>query len=90
MIRRFRGHDSTVNTVKFNRDNTIVVTGGYDKCVKVWDCRSQAMDAIQVGKGSRRCGEGEGGEYELIVVFVLRASFTLACLARSSRTFAIA
>lgn len=25
----------------------VLVTGGYDQCVKVWDCRSRSPDAIQ-------------------------------------------
>jgi len=25
----------------------VLVTGGYDQAVKVWDCRSRSVDAIQ-------------------------------------------
>ena len=27
----------------------VLVSGGYDQAVKVWDCRSRSIDAIQVG-----------------------------------------
>lgn len=36
-----------VNAVCFNSEDTLLVTGGDDKCVKVWDCKSRSVDAIQ-------------------------------------------
>jgi mitogen-activated protein kinase organizer 1 len=31
-------------------DDSLLVTAGYDQCVKVWDCRAKTYDAIQVMK----------------------------------------
>lgn len=46
-IRRFRGHDSAVNAVTFAAEDSVVVSGGYDRAVKIWDARSNSVDAIQ-------------------------------------------
>ena len=37
----------------FSPNNDLLVSGGYDQAVKVWDCRSRSIDAIQVLKGFR-------------------------------------
>ena len=50
VIRKFRGHDGAVNSVKYSPNNEIVVSGGYDQALKVWDCRSRSVDPIQVMK----------------------------------------
>ena len=46
-IRRFRGHDSAVNAVSFAADDQVVITAGYDRAMKMWDCRSNSIDPIQ-------------------------------------------
>ena len=46
-IRKFRGHDSTINAVRFGPGDGVLVTGGYDQHIKVWDCKSRSIDAIQ-------------------------------------------
>jgi mitogen-activated protein kinase organizer 1 len=33
--------------VKFNEFNTVVVSAGYDRTVRAFDCRSQSSDPIQ-------------------------------------------
>ena len=49
-IRRYRGHDHAVNAVVFAAHDTIMVTAGYDQAVKVWDCRSNSINAVQTMK----------------------------------------
>jgi WD40 repeat protein len=46
-IRRFRGHESAVNAVEFAADDSVVVSAGYDRAVKMWDARSNSIDPIQ-------------------------------------------
>jgi len=41
------GHNSEVNSVKFNEYNAVVVSAGYDRTVRAFDCRSQSSDPIQ-------------------------------------------
>lgn len=54
IIRKFRGHDAYINAVCFTpNSNDLLVSGGYDQAVKVWDCRSRSIDAVQVLKGFR-------------------------------------
>ena len=36
--------------VCFSPSCEVLVSGGYDSAVKVWDCRSRSIDAIQVMK----------------------------------------
>ena len=36
-----------VNTVMFAENDAVLVSGSYDKTVKVWDCRSRSIDSIQ-------------------------------------------
>lgn len=48
VIRKFRGHDSEVNAVKFNEYSSVVVSAGYDRSVRAWDCRSHSTEPIQV------------------------------------------
>uniref|UniRef100_A0A2N9GWF1 Uncharacterized protein n=1 Tax=Fagus sylvatica TaxID=28930 RepID=A0A2N9GWF1_FAGSY len=48
VIRKFRGHDSEVNAVKFNEYSSVVVSAGYDQSLRAWDCRSHSNEPIQV------------------------------------------
>ena len=34
--------------MKFNEHNTVVLSAGYDRSVRAFDCRSQSSDPIQV------------------------------------------
>jgi mitogen-activated protein kinase organizer 1 len=46
-MRKFRGHDGAVNALRYSPNDEILVSGGYDAAVKVWDCRSRSIDAVQ-------------------------------------------
>jgi len=58
VIRKFQGHTSRVNCIAFNNELeyvssnndtcTVLVTGGYDKTVRIWDCRSNNYSPIQI------------------------------------------
>ena len=47
IIRKFRGHHQRVNAVEFGAGCDVLVTGSYDRSVRVWDCRSNSWDPIQ-------------------------------------------
>jgi len=50
VIRKFRGHESTVNCVRFNKvqeENTTLVSASYDRSVRIWDLKSNSIDPIQ-------------------------------------------
>ena len=48
VVRKFYGHEQRVNTVSFNFESTVLVTGSYDKTVRCWDCRTHTRAAIQI------------------------------------------
>jgi mitogen-activated protein kinase organizer 1 len=39
--------------VNYSVNNDVLVSGGYDALVKLWDCRSRSVDPIQIIKGFR-------------------------------------
>jgi len=47
VIRKFKGHDSSVNCIRFGAMENVLVTGGYDKAVKIWDLRSRNFEPVQ-------------------------------------------
>jgi len=53
VIRKFRGHTSRVNSGKFNEDCSVLVSGSYDKTVRIWDCKSNSNDPIQTMQEAR-------------------------------------
>eukprot|EP00961_Rhodomonas_salina_P003569 49431-Rhodomonas_salina.3 len=47
VIRKYKGHELKVNTVKFaGDDDSVVVSGSYDKTVRIFDCRSASTAII--------------------------------------------
>ncbi|KAI9822593.1 MAG: hypothetical protein M1827_000312 [Pycnora praestabilis] len=48
--RRFAGHYSQVNCCGFGGEGSVLVTGSFD--VRLWDCKSQATQPIQIFKES--------------------------------------
>lgn len=48
VIRRFQGHTQRVNSIKFNPDGTLLMSGSYDKTVQIWDLRSHTRDPLQI------------------------------------------
>ena len=47
IIRRFKGHSNRINCVRYNADCSLIITGSYDRNIKIWDCKSNNYDAIQ-------------------------------------------
>lgn len=47
VLRRFQFHSARVNTVDFNRDATLIVSGSYDSDVMLWDCRAAGRKPVQ-------------------------------------------
>lgn len=47
VIRRIGGHTARVNCLSFNKDQTVLVTGCYDRAVRTWDLRAPVRDPIQ-------------------------------------------
>ncbi|CAM8880058.1 unnamed protein product [Rhodiola kirilowii] len=52
-IKTYKSHvrevrDVHVNTVKFNEYSSVVVSAGYDRSVRAWDCRSHSTEPIQI------------------------------------------
>ncbi|XP_066594428.1 WD repeat domain-containing protein 83 isoform X2 [Prorops nasuta] len=46
-VRRLRGHAGPINTVKFNEESTMAISGSRDNSVMCWDIRSRAQDPVQ-------------------------------------------
>jgi mitogen-activated protein kinase organizer 1 len=47
-VRKFRGHQAAVNSLAFNQDNSLLISGGYDKYLCVWDLRARGDTPLQV------------------------------------------
>ena len=47
VLRRFHGHTGRVNTIAFNTNESVLVSGSYDCSVRLWDLKSQSRDPIQ-------------------------------------------
>jgi mitogen-activated protein kinase organizer 1 len=52
-LRRFFGHSERVNTVSFNPQETVLVSGSYDCSVRIWDLKSQSLEPIQILKEAK-------------------------------------
>lgn len=48
VVRKVRGHEQMINSVFFNSDASIFISGSYDQTAKIWDCKSRSIDPIQV------------------------------------------
>jgi len=63
VIRKFQGHSSRVNCIAFNHELeyvssntdtcTVLITGGYDKTIRIWDCRSNNSQPVQILEESK-------------------------------------
>jgi len=47
VLRRFPGHLHTINSICFNADESVLVSGSYDCSVRIWDLKSQNREPIQ-------------------------------------------
>ena len=48
VVRKYRGHLSTVNSVRFNEESTVAISGSVDTTLRCWDCRSKNPEAFQI------------------------------------------
>uniref|UniRef100_A0A7S4FAZ6 Anaphase-promoting complex subunit 4 WD40 domain-containing protein n=1 Tax=Chrysotila carterae TaxID=13221 RepID=A0A7S4FAZ6_CHRCT len=48
VTRRLQGHTQRVNSVAYNDDASVLVSGSYDTSVRCWDCRSRNISPVQV------------------------------------------
>ncbi|CAI5703465.1 unnamed protein product [Peronospora effusa] len=49
VIRKFEGHEHSVNCVRYNADSSVLLSGSYDKTIRAWDIRARnAYMPIQV------------------------------------------
>ncbi|RLN71943.1 hypothetical protein BBJ28_00007506 [Nothophytophthora sp. Chile5] len=39
VIRKFEGHEHSVNCVRYNADSSVLLSGSYDKTIRAWDIR---------------------------------------------------
>lgn len=50
-VRKYVGHNSRVNSVSFNEENSLIVSASYDTTVKFWDNRANAYHPVDTIKG---------------------------------------
>lgn len=50
IIRKFEGHISRINTVSFNDDESVLVSGSYDSTVRLWDLKAHSYKPLDVIK----------------------------------------
>jgi mitogen-activated protein kinase organizer 1 len=46
--RRFYGHTDRINSIAFNKHESVLVSGSYDCSVRIWDLKSQSREPIQI------------------------------------------
>lgn len=50
-IRKYSGHSGRINSLAFNSDHSVIVSGSYDTTVNLWDNRANSPHPIQTLKG---------------------------------------
>jgi mitogen-activated protein kinase organizer 1 len=48
VVRRFYGHTDRINSLAFNKLETVIVTGSYDCSVRIWDLKATSREPIQI------------------------------------------
>ena len=48
IIKRYSGHNSRINAVSFNNENTVLASASFDASIRLWDLKSQQGKPIQV------------------------------------------
>ena len=89
-LRRFRGHEGGVNAVAFAGENdAVLVSAGFDRTVRFFDCRSGRADAIQTlgGVGHGRKDSGHGFKDAVSSVAVSDTKILAGSVDGSARTF---
>jgi mitogen-activated protein kinase organizer 1 len=66
-VQKFQSHTQRVNSVCFNNDGNIVLSGSYDSTIRIWDCRQSNRNCIQVLKDAKDSIESVSiVDYEII------------------------
>ena len=104
VIRKFKGHSQRVNCISFNHtieagknaeDCSVLVTGSYDKSIKIWDCKSNNYEPIQVHHSSHSESEltnrkvMEDAKDSITSVFVSKYEIIASSVDGSVRTYDI-
>lgn len=50
VFRKFEGHISRINTISYNDDESVLVSGSYDATARFWDLKSHSFKPIEVIK----------------------------------------
>ncbi len=53
VVRRLAGHEQRINAVARNAEGTVLVTGSYDRSVRLWDLRAHGRDPMQTMSDAR-------------------------------------
>ncbi len=43
-------HVGRITQITYAANDDVLVTAGYDQCIRIWDCKSRSFDAMQVMK----------------------------------------
>ena len=50
-IRKYLGHNGRINSITFNPENNVIISGSYDTTVQIWDNKSNSTHSIQTLRG---------------------------------------
>ena len=49
--KKFMGHNGRINSIAFNEQNNVIVSGSYDTTIKLWDNKANSVHPIQTIRG---------------------------------------
>lgn len=50
IFRKFQDHSQRINSCAFNEDLSVLITGSYDRTIKIWDLKSWGQKPIETLK----------------------------------------
>ncbi|EAS01217.1 MAP kinase organizer 1 (macronuclear) [Tetrahymena thermophila SB210] len=53
LLRKFEGHTNRINTVSFNDDESVVITGSFDTTIRFWDLKSNTYKPLDIFKDAQ-------------------------------------